>query len=388
MSSLMSDVMQNANAATVANGKTLVTVYVSGGYDGLSFFPAYGDPFYYTNRPTISIPEADVLKISDSNLFGFSPHLGGFREIYEAGDMSVFTAVDIDKPTRSHFNNQDLIFSQLNDVARNGWINEAFKANNDLFLNGLKAFSLESTTPHLMRGAHPVSYSNTTNINATVAVTRRNALQYFYDQVKPLADLNGYIKTTYKSFIDDANLLSMFNATNYAPSNGAVYEAKFGFDVRLKTAAYLIKNIKPNAIHMNYGYGFDTHENQVANMQTGLPSLSKNLLAFYKDLGDQMKDVCILVFSEFGRTMLENGTAGTDHGNANTWFAIGKNLNRGIYGNWAGLNPANLSSGNFLKRTINAGDVFSEVLRSHLGLTNLSNVFSNYSYKNIGFIKS
>jgi uncharacterized protein (DUF1501 family) len=301
--------------------------------------------------------------------------------------MSVFTAVDIDKQTRSHFSNQDLMFSQLNDVARNGWINEAFKANNDLFLNGLKAFSMESTTPHLMRGAHPVSYSNTTNINATVAVTRRNALQYFYDQVKPLADINGYIKTTYKSFIDDANLLSTFNAANYAPSNGAVYEARFGFDVKLKTAAHLIKNIKPNAIHINYGYGFDTHENQVSNMQTGLPSLSKNLLAFYKDLGDQMKDVCILVFSEFGRTMLENGTAGTDHGNANTWFAIGKNLNRGIYGNWAGLDPANLSSRNFLRRTINAADVFTEVLRSHLGLTNLSNVFPNYSYKNIGFIK-
>lgn len=388
MSSLMQNAMQAANATNTANDKTLVTIYVPGGYDGLSLFPAYGDPFYYTNRPNISIPEADVLKISNSNLFGFSPELNGFHEIYEAGDMAVFTAVDIDKPTRSHFNNQNLLFSQLNKEANNGWINEAFRANNEIFLNGLKAFSMDGTTPHILRGIYPVSYANTGNVNQSITVTRRNALQYFYDQFKPLGDINGYIKTTYKSFIDDASLLTAFNSNTYMPSNGAVYEARYGLDVRLKTAAYLIKNSKPNAIHVNYGFGFDTHQNQVSSMKAGLPNLAKNILAFYKDLGERMSDVCILVFSEFGRTMLENGTTGTDHGNANTWFAISKNLNGGIYGDWRGLNPSNLGSGNFLQRTINAGDVFSEILSSHLGLTNLSNIFANYTYKNIGFIKS
>jgi uncharacterized protein (DUF1501 family) len=388
MSSLISNSVQATSAATIANDKTLVTIYVPGGYDGLSFFPPYGDSYYYQNRPTISVPEDNILKVSNSNLFGFPQELSGFRDIYEAGDMSVFTAVDIDKPTRSHFNNQNLIFSQLNTETNNGWINEAFKANNDFFLNGLKVFSMDSTTPHIVRGVHPVSYANTVNVDKSIAVTRRNALQYFYDQLKPLGDLDNYIKTTYKSFVDDADLFSTFNANTYVPSNGATYEAKFGLDVKLKTAAYLLKNSKPNAIHLNYGFGFDTHQNQVSSMQTGLPSLAKNILAFYKDLGDKMKDVCILVFSEFGRTMLENGTAGTDHGNANTWFAISKNLHGGIYGDWLGLNPTNLRSGNFLQRTISAGDIFSEILISHLGITNLNNVFPNHIYKNIGFIKS
>ena len=92
-----------------------------------------------------------------------------------------------------------------------------------------------------------------------------------------------------------------------------------------------------------------------------------------------MEDVLVLTMSEFGRTVRENGNAGTDHGHANCLFVIGGDVRGGqIYGDWPGLQPEQLYEGRDLALTTDFRDIFAEVLAGHLGIEKLEEVFPGY----------
>ena len=93
-----------------------------------------------------------------------------------------------------------------------------------------------------------------------------------------------------------------------------------------------------------------------------------------------MRDVVILTMSEFGRTVAENGTGGTDHGHANCMFVIGGDVHGGrVLGDWPGLAPEQLYEGRDLKVTTDFRDVFGEIAQSHLGASRLERVFPGFS---------
>jgi uncharacterized protein (DUF1501 family) len=131
--------------------------------------------------------------------------------------------------------------------------------------------------------------------------------------------------------------------------------------------------------------GWDTHVNEGnARGQLGLrlTEFAAGINALVQDLGQQrMDDVVILTMSEFGRTARENGTRGTDHGHANAMFVIGNSVRGGkVYGDWPGLKQDQLYEGRDLALTTDFRDVFGEVIRKHLGNTNLRAVFPGYDY--------
>ena len=89
-----------------------------------------------------------------------------------------------------------------------------------------------------------------------------------------------------------------------------------------------------------------------------------------RDLGDRMADVVILTMSEFGRAVAENGNRGTDHGHGNAMMVIGGGVRGGkVYGRWPGLAPEQRYEGRDLAVTTDFRNVFAEVVRGHLGLT-------------------
>jgi uncharacterized protein (DUF1501 family) len=94
----------------------------------------------------------------------------------------------------------------------------------------------------------------------------------------------------------------------------------------------------------------------------------------------------VLTMTEFGRTAEENGGMGTDHGNASTWFVLGKSVRGGIYGTWPGLLTDQLHQGRYLRHTVDFRDVLGEVLTRHLGNTALTTILPGHSYKPIGLL--
>jgi uncharacterized protein (DUF1501 family) len=130
--------------------------------------------------------------------------------------------------------------------------------------------------------------------------------------------------------------------------------------------------------------GWDTHSNeggargQLSNL---LQQFGQGIAALARDLGPaRMDDVCILTMSEFGRTVRQNGTGGTDHGHANAMFVVGGSAVRGgrVYGDWPGLRPEQLHEGRDLALTTDFRDVFAEVATKHLGQVNTQAVFPGH----------
>ena len=122
-----------------------------------------------------------------------------------------------------------------------------------------------------------------------------------------------------------------------------------------------------------------------------LGQLSEGIRALYDDLGDRMEDVVILTMSEFGRTVAENGSGGTDHGHANCMLALGGSVNGGhILGDWPGLERELLYEGRDLAVTTDFRDVFGEVVVRHLGLGDPAPVFPGHEIREsrfVGFLK-
>jgi len=125
--------------------------------------------------------------------------------------------------------------------------------------------------------------------------------------------------------------------------------------------------------------GWDHHQNENAQLANLLNQFSNAIAAFCQDLGDRMEDVVIVTMSEFGRTVEENGAGGTDHGHGSMMMVLGGPVQGGkVYGEWPGLEKEKLFEGRDLAVTTDFRTVLSELVRGHLGQSDLSQVFPGF----------
>ena len=136
--------------------------------------------------------------------------------------------------------------------------------------------------------------------------------------------------------------------------------------------------------------GWDHHRNENQQLSNLLHQFSNAIAAFCQDLGDRMEDVVIVTMSEFGRTVEENGNAGTDHGHGSMMMVLGGPVQGGkIYGQWPGLEKEQLFEGRDLAVTTDFRTVLSELVRGHLGQSDLSSVFPGFkSGASLGLLRS
>jgi uncharacterized protein (DUF1501 family) len=127
--------------------------------------------------------------------------------------------------------------------------------------------------------------------------------------------------------------------------------------------------------------GWDTHVNQGASkgqLANHLRPLGEGVASFATALGPHYHDTVILVISEFGRTVRQNGNGGTDHGHGNVmWMMGGPVRGRKVYGAWPGLSTEQLYQERDLAVTTDFREPIAAVLRGHMGLgeTQIDHVF-------------
>ena len=384
--------------AQAATGKTLVVIFQRGGCDGLNTVVPYGDDDYYQLRPTIAIapPRAgdSEAAINLNGFFGLHPGLAALAPIYQEGAMAILPTVHYPDATRSHFDSQTLIESGALTKYPDGWLNRHLSTQP--VDATLRAASFGHTLTHALRGVEVVSsFNSLTTFTFGLAVEEETALverlTQVYGQIPDLSRV--YHQDVYdfgKTAVRDLSVINSIDPSQYSPANGAVYpDSSYG--QQLQQTAQLIKaGVGLEVAALNIG-GWDTHRNQGSGNVDGrqfqrFQEFAKGIAAFYTDLGGRMNDVVILTMTEFGRTAAENGSKGTDHGNASTWFVIGKSVQGGIYGVWPGLRTEQLYLGRYLKHNIDFRNVFGEVLTQHLGNTSLNLVFPGYAYQPVGFL--
>ena len=381
-------------AQTAASPKQrLVVIFQRGAADGLNIVVPYREKNYYNMRPSIAIPQNQVVDLD--GFFGLHPSLSSFKPIYEQGHLAVVHAVGSPDTTRSHFDAQDYMESGTPGIksTQDGWLNRALKAE-DLRCRcdhtPFRAVALGADVPRTLAGTVQTIALN--NVNAFAVGGRgpepsqaASAFEAMYadsgDRIfHPAGD----------ETFEAVKMLRAANLGHYAPAEGADYpNSEFGNN--MKQIAQLLKaNLGVEAAFTDVS-GWDTHHNQGSvdgQLSNRLRDFSNSIAAFWRDLGDGAENVTIVTMSEFGRTAHENGTGGTDHGHANAMFVLGGNVKGGkVYGRWPGLANEQLNEGRDLALTTDFRQVLGEVVTQTLGAERLDVVFPGAKIAPANFLR-
>jgi uncharacterized protein (DUF1501 family) len=343
--------------------RRLVVVYLGGGNDALNTLVSYQDPSYYSRRPSIAIPAGQVLQVgSDAagRVLGLHPRLGGLLNIFNEGHLALVQRTGYADSSRSHFEATD-IWGTANpqSYTGSGWLGR-YLDTLPRPVDALAAWNTTGETPRaLLSGTTGVpaipsasTYTYASPNRGSVALEERTAAQIMASNPATGRPHLAFVNSTSRGAIETLDRVAQ--ATAYTPT--VVYPNN-GFALALRTVAGAIaKSIGSRVFWVQTG-GYDTHAQQGQGGGGGyanlMGTLGDGLWAFYSDIRNQglSNDTTVIVFSEFGRRISENGSNGTDHGAAGLMMALGGMVRGGLYGTAASLAPGNPTLEN------NSGDV-------------------------------
>ena len=377
-------------AAVDPNLQRLVVVFLRGAIDGLSVVVPYREPSYYLDRPTIAIPQPGQPNgaLDLDGKFGLHPALAPLLPLWQQKSLAFVHACGSNDETRSHFDAQDYLESGTPGVksTKDGWMNRLLSVMSDK--NPIQAVSVGATTPRILLGKRAV---------ANLASGRNAASRQQIDkpQVASAFDRmygnNDALSKTYREArLARTELLKDLEAEMNMANNGAILPNGFPDDAQ-RLARLMARDPRIQVSFLAVG-GWDTHINQGAaqgQLARNLEQLGKGLVALQTGLGAAYQNTSIVVMSEFGRTVKENGNGGTDHGHGNVMWLLGGGIHGGtVYGNWTGLEPAQRHQERDLAVTTDFRDVLGTVLTRKLSVdpSKLQQIFPKYTGQMLNFV--
>ena len=357
---------------TTKREKSLIVIQLSGGNDYLNTVVPYSEGKYYDYRSTVNIPQDKVIPIDDR--YGFNPSMGTVKFLWDERKVAIINGIGYQNPNRSHFRSMDIWHTAEPDsIGKEGWLGRA------------------------IRDIDPLGENVLTGINFGRGLPR--ALAYPGVSVASVGDLD-----TYGLFPDvQDEELRMFTLEAFSKMYGGAagrdpviellgqtgQDALQGADI-LRTAPAMYKssveygpdslaqNVKSisQVFHANLGakilytqHGpFDTHSGELlshAKLWDEVAGAIGCLMDDLKEHGTE-DDASILVFSEFGRRIQDNGS-GSDHGSAGVAFMIGGAVNGGMYGEYPSLAEAEQIDGD-LRANNDFRSVYTGILEDWMGL--------------------
>ena len=213
------------------------------------------------------------------------------------------------------------------------------------------------------------------------AVAMNRAADFGIRGGRATAEIEETFAKMYPDTFEAVKMLRNANPEQYRPSGGVQYpRSQFG-QALLQVSQLVKSDVGLEVAFADVG-GWDTHANQGASrgqLSTRLKEFGDGLGALYRDLGDRMRNVVVLTMTEFGRSIRQNGSGGTDHGHASCMFALGGPVTGGkVYGRWPGLATEQLYEGRDLAVTTDFRDVFSEILTRHMAAKDVSRIFPGF----------
>ena len=316
----------SASARALPKGKIIVVI-LEGGMDGLAAVPATGDPFLRRARPSIELLDAIPL----NSLFGLHPSLHGFAQLLAKGQAAIIHATALPYTLRSHFDGQNIGETGLESpfATETGWLGRAM----DLASISGRALSLD--LPLILRGDIEVdSYypanlagSDTPNLRLLELLAQGQASDVA-DGLKKLAIRSGQAQSIRAR--DNVSLARVAGQSMSQPDG-------------------------PSAAVLRVPE-FDTHASQgtsYGQIASCLRSVDEIFVTLEQSLGETWSDTIVMTITEFGRTVGENGSEGTDHGYGSVGLLAGGLLkNSAFIADWPGLAPNNRFEGRDLLATI------------------------------------
>ena len=386
-------------------GKRLVVVFQRGAVDGLNMVVPYREPAYYSLRSSIAIQPKDVVDLD--GFFGLHPAMATLKPLWDAKELAVVHACGSPDPTRSHFDAQDYMESGTPGVkaTTDGWLNRALAAAPAREpVSAFRAISLGETVPrtlagpvpavavgrvdsfglHDPAGKHGAATAIPASAGATAAPIGPDSFATMY-----AGSVNSLLHGTGAETFEAIRMLRSAAPGSYQPAHGAVYP-KGGFGESMSGIAQLMKaNLGVEVAFAEMG-GWDTHQNQggVNGQLAGrLREWSDSLAAFRRDMGQDGEDIIVVTMSEFGRTVRQNGTGGTDHGHANVMLVLGAPVRGGrVYGRWPSLEAGALNEDRDLAVTTDFRQVLAEAAAFTIPVPSMGQVFPGMSFAKNQFL--
>ncbi len=380
-------------SAAGSRRKVLVAIFQRGAVDGLNMVVPFGEPGYYDSRPTIAIPRpggGDAAALDLDGFFALNPRLAPLKAIYDGRHLAIVHAVGSPDNTRSHFDAQDYMETATPGVKRttDGWLNRYLLAEKRQQPTPFRAVALSPQLPRAMQGRAPaLAINQIAQFGVRPGRVGAGLEQAFQAEYAEASDK--LLNATGREAFDAIRMLRAANVQQYQPANGAQYPPS-PFGQALRQIAQLVKaDVGLEVAFADVG-GWDTHVNQGAStgqLAGRLDDVARGLAALFVDLGDRMDDVVVLTMSEFGRTVVENGNRGTDHGHGNAMIVMGGAVRGGkVYGRWPGLAPEQRYEGRDLAVTTDFRDVFCEIVVRHLGVADPAPIFPGYPVRERNFV--
>ncbi|HVN69815.1 MAG TPA: DUF1501 domain-containing protein [Candidatus Binatia bacterium] len=347
--------------------RCLVLVNLYGGNDGLNCVVPHGDPRYYQLRPGLAIAPEDVLPI-DGHI-GLNATMRSFKSMYDAGQVAIVQNVGYPNPDHSHFRSTEIWQTAAPErYEHTGWLGRYFddaafpksKLFKGVAISKVLPEALVSTRTDIpaIPGVNEYSLMADNNPRARNAFSREAQDRTLPFASPYLAHVMEIESDAQKSSEELPKLIGGYTTKASYPAT------PLGRSLAL--AAQIVgSNLGTKVIYVEHG-SFDTHVGQKTTQNLLLQQFSNAMAAFYADLAEHGNDrrVLTLTFSEFGRRIEENGSRGTDHGEASPLFMIGGGVKGGLYGSAPDLGNANMGN---LRYAVDFRSVYATVLERWLG---------------------
>jgi len=369
--------IQVAYGQDATSQSRLIVMMLRGAMDGLSLVVPYTEDAYYRERSTIAIPrpgEPDgLLRLTER--FGLHPVFAPLLPYWESGQLAFVHASGSPDATRSHFDAQDYMESATpgRKSTPDGWLNRLAAVvagpHATPAAQRLQAVNLGPTMPRIFAGEAAVASLASGNAAMRKSALDRpevaDAVARLYDGDDRLSQVMREAAASRSEIMDKLASDDPKADMGALPLNGLPGDAR-----RLGLLMARDAHIRMAFIPVG---GWDTHANQgggKGQLANRFGVLAQSLSALAQSLGPRLAETNILVMSEFGRTIRQNGTNGTDHGHGNVSFVLGGGVKGGrVLGEWPGLDPAARYEGRDLAVTTDFRDVIADVLEERFRLS-------------------
>ena len=353
--------------------RILVVIQLSGGNDGMNTVIPYASDEYPKFRKNLRVAEDEIIKLNDE--IGLHPGLKSAADLFEDQRLAIVQGVGYPNPNRSHFRSMAIWHSARLDASQHtgqGWLGRAMDTSGNRSAGRPDAvFVGDGNIPAAIVGrrSNPISLNNekelllAAELSRTVATSAGSNLDSF---------LEGTVSTSFEAAKRFAEAAKQETAdlTGYPNNN---------LGRKLKLMAKMIRMRTGTRIFYVSQPGYDTHAAQAGAHVRLLREFSNSLKAFLDDMkaAGFGKQVTVLAFSEFGRRVEENASAGTDHGTAGPVFVAGESVKPGLFSEYPSLTE--LDEEGDLISTVDFREIYTGMLQNWLNVDSVAAIGQEFS---------
>ncbi len=346
-------------------GGTLVVLQLTGGNDGLNTLIPFEDPAYFAARPALAQKKSEVLALSNcgDRPLAFHPRMTAMRDLWEKGWVAVVPGVGYPNPDRSHFRSMDIWHSACpeREGVENGWLGRTLERS----ATRMGALHVgETALPPAFHGRQSVPSLENIDFLDFLATERGTRVR------RMMGDLNERERSGSREIARGVARETLAHLDKLLEIRGQATPVEYpqsALGNRAKLVGQLIAAGFPCRVYYLSQDGYDTHARQQDAHGALLAELSEAIAALFRHLDrlGRTREVTLLVFSEFGRRVAENGSLGTDHGAAAPLFVVSGRARGGVHGAYPSL--TDLDEGD-LRHGVDFRRIYSELIERVLGV--------------------